>query len=189
MPLNLPFVQAFEQFIHESASGLRRKPDGTKLLTGSIQNYCATWKRSKPSKSSAEPICCYTTTIGSVSSRWSVKTLVGKRFIRRFSEFLRRHNVRSDNYLGFHFKHLKTFYATWRWRTVGSWVIFPGCSSCAKNPYPSLWCRYIASVPCFRITDCCNASARNCDRPATSSWSVVLPVCGCPIFCHPTVQP
>jgi len=141
----LPFVQAFEQFIHESASGLRRKPDGTKLLSGSVQNYRATLEKIK-----AFQIECGTDLLLHDHHRLSLKQVERenarwKRFIRRFSEFLRRHNVRSDNYLGFHFKHLKTFL---RYLEVAhGWELgnIPRLFFVRKEPVP------IVVVPLYRI--------------------------------------
>jgi len=101
-------IALFEDFISDSARGRRRQAGGTPLGAGSIANYKVTLRKLKDYQDKAGCIPpLHDLHRGSLRqaeqarARWS-------RFIRRFSDFLRSHGVQSDNYLGFHFKHIKT---------------------------------------------------------------------------------
>jgi integrase len=103
-------ITLFEDFIADSEKGRRRQPGGSPLRMGSIANYRISLGKLKKYQADTGSIPLLYDLHRS-SLRQVEKTRVRwSRFYRKFSDFLRTHGARSDNYLGFHFKHLKTLF-------------------------------------------------------------------------------
>lgn len=103
------FLKLFEQFIAESKSGKRLKKDGSRIRPGTIENYESVLKELKRFSTKHNfkmriNNCKQISTRGLKSEK-----IYWKRFYKAYSDYLYSLGC-YDNYVGLHFKIIRTFF-------------------------------------------------------------------------------
>lgn len=106
-----PFLPLFEKFILDSASGRRHQKNGLRLKPESVMNYRMTLKCLQQFNEKFQFDLRVRDVRKSSNREIESERLYWKRFYQRFSEFLYSQKSAFDNYAGFHFKNIRTFFS------------------------------------------------------------------------------
>ena len=104
------FLELFDRFILESTKGKRQQKNGNRLRLGTVQNYVYT-RKILAEFSVTKKVELRIRDIRKLNAR-ELESERGywKKFYRKFTEFLYQHKGFYDNYAGFHFKTIRSFF-------------------------------------------------------------------------------